>query len=188
VSAPTGCVTRAAKTGSMQDSLAAALVPRSRAMARECLVRCQVSDEAKGLLQRIAAQRQITESAFVRQLIEAMVQMATDAKIAERDASKRAVREGRLYVRLAPENRILLNDRATPNRLRQFASLTYYDPRDTLVRLRAIESDPQCGGGCKRAHLHVFPIQHGPADGSFNCRPTASLPRVRGGSRLDNCC
>lgn len=29
------------------------------------------------------------------------------------------------------------------DRLRAFASLTYYDPRDALVRLRAIESDPE---------------------------------------------
>src|ERR1700757_100830 len=29
------------------------------------------------------------------------------------------------------------------DRLRAFASLTYYDPRDTLVRLRAIETDPE---------------------------------------------
>jgi hypothetical protein len=75
--------TRAAKTGFMQDSLAAALVPRSLAMDRESLVRCRVSDEVKSLLQTIAAQRQISESALVRQLIEAMVQMATDTKIAD---------------------------------------------------------------------------------------------------------
>jgi hypothetical protein len=98
--------TRAAKTGFMQDSLAAALVPRSPATAGESLIRCRVSDQVKGLLQAISAQRQITESALVRQLIEAMVQMATDAKIADVAASKRVVREARLYVRLAPEDRI----------------------------------------------------------------------------------
>jgi Bacterial mobilisation protein (MobC) len=82
-------------------------------MARESLVRCRVSDEVKGLLQTVAAQRQITESALVRQLIEAMVQMATDAGIAAGTASRRVVRDARLYVRLAPEDRILLSDRAT---------------------------------------------------------------------------
>jgi hypothetical protein len=58
--------TRAAKTGFMQDSLAAAVVPRSLAMARDSLIRCRASDEVKELLQAIAAQRQITESALVR--------------------------------------------------------------------------------------------------------------------------
>src|SRR5207302_10026727 len=105
-----------------QDSLAAAFVPRSLAMARDSLIRCRVSDEVKGLLQTIAAQRQITESALVRQLIETMVQMATNAEIAEEAASKRAVRDARLYVRLASEDRILLNDRATA---RGMPSATY---------------------------------------------------------------
>jgi predicted DNA binding CopG/RHH family protein len=82
-------------------------------MARESLIRCRVSDEVKGLLQTIAAQRQITESALVRQLIEALVQMATHAKIADGATSKGVVRDARLYVRLAPEDRILLSDRAT---------------------------------------------------------------------------
>jgi predicted transcriptional regulator len=105
----------------MQDSLAAALVPRSLAMARESLVRCRVSDDVKRLLQAIATQRQVTESALVRQLIEAMAQMATDAKIADAGAS-RVVRDARLYVRLAPEDRILLSDRATA---RGMPSATY---------------------------------------------------------------
>ena len=106
----------------MQDSLAAAFVPRSLAMARDSLIRCRVSGEVKGLLQTIAAQRQITESALVRQLIETMVQLATNVEIAEEAASKRAVRDARLYVRLASEDRILLSDRATA---RGMPSATY---------------------------------------------------------------
>jgi predicted DNA binding CopG/RHH family protein len=96
----------------MQDSLAAAFVPRSPTMARGSLVRCRVSDETKRLLQTIAVQREITESALVRQLIEAMVQMAMNAKTADGFPSKNVVRNARLYVRLAPEDRIPLGDRA----------------------------------------------------------------------------
>ena len=106
----------------MQDSLAAALVPRSVVMARESLIRCRVSVQVKGLLQSIAEQRQITESALVRQLIEAMAQMATDAKIAGAAATNGGVRDARLYIRLAPEDRILLSDRA---RARGMPSATY---------------------------------------------------------------
>jgi hypothetical protein len=50
------------------------------------------------------------------------VQMATNAEIAEGAAAKRAVRDARLYVRLAPEDRILLSDRATA---RGMPSATY---------------------------------------------------------------
>jgi hypothetical protein len=108
--------------GRMQDSLAAALVPRSLAMARESLIRCRVSSEVKGLLQAIAAQRQISESALVRQLIEATVQMATVSEAADGVAPTSVVRHARLYVRLAPEDRILLSSRAAA---RGMPSATY---------------------------------------------------------------
>jgi hypothetical protein len=104
----------------MQDSLAAAVVPRSLVMARESLIRCRVSNEVKGLLKRVAAQRQITESALVRQLIEATVQMATVPEVG--DGVAPIVRDTRLYVRLAPEDRILLSGRATA---RGMPSATY---------------------------------------------------------------
>jgi hypothetical protein len=96
-----------------QNSLAAVVVPRSLPMVQDSQIRCRVSYEVKRLLRTIATQRQISESALVRQLIEAMVQMATDVKTSAGAASKRVVRDTRLYVRLAPEDRILLNDRGT---------------------------------------------------------------------------
>ena len=43
-------------------------------MARDSFLRCRVSDQVKKLLQTIAEQRQTTESALVRQVIEVMVQ------------------------------------------------------------------------------------------------------------------
>ncbi len=108
-------------------------------MARDSLIRCRVSDEVKGLLQTIAAQKQITESALVRQLVEAMVQMATHSKVADGVASKEVVRDARLYVRLAPEDRILLGDRATA---RGMPSATYVS---VLVRshLRSLAPLPK---------------------------------------------
>jgi predicted DNA-binding protein len=130
----------------MQDSLAAALVPRSLAMARESLIRCRVSDEVKGLLKTVAAQRQITESALVRQLIEATVQMTTVSKAADGVAPTSVVRDARLYVRLAPEDRLLLNNRA---KARAMPSATYVSvlvrshlrglaplPKDELLALK----------------------------------------------------
>jgi hypothetical protein len=80
-----------------------------------------VSDEVKGL-QTIAVQRQITESALVRQLIEATVQMAAVPEVADGVAPASVVRDARLYVRLAPEDRILLSGRATA---RGMPSATY---------------------------------------------------------------
>jgi hypothetical protein len=106
----------------MQDSLAAAVVPRSLVMARESLIRCRVSNEVKGLLKAVAAQRRITESALVRQLIEATVQMATVSEATDGVGPTKVVRDARLYVRLAPEDRILLSGKATA---RGMPSATY---------------------------------------------------------------
>jgi hypothetical protein len=91
-------------------------------MARESLIRCRVSNEVKGLLKTVAAQRQITESALVRQLIEATVQMARVPEVADGVAPSSVVRDARLYIRLAPEDRILLSGRATA---RGMPSATY---------------------------------------------------------------
>ena len=100
----------------------------------------------KGLLRSIAAKRQMNESALVRQLIEATVQMTTGTKIADRAGSTRAVRDARLYIRLEPEDRILLGDRATA---RGMPSATYVSvlvrshlrnlaplPKDELLALK----------------------------------------------------
>jgi predicted DNA binding CopG/RHH family protein len=123
----------------MQDSLAAAVVPRLLVMARESLVRCRVSNEVKELLQTVAAQKQITESALVRQLIEATVQMATVPKVMDDVAPTSVARDARLYIRLAPEDRILLSGRATA---RGMPSATYVS---VLVRshLRALAPLPK---------------------------------------------
>jgi hypothetical protein len=120
--APKRIVSIGAKNINTQDSLAAAVVPRSLVMARESLIRCRVSDEVKGLLKTVAVQRQITESALVRQLIEATVQMTTVPKVADDVAPTSVIRDARLYIRLAPEDRILLSGRATA---RGMPSATY---------------------------------------------------------------
>jgi hypothetical protein len=112
-----------------------------------------VSDEVKELLRATAAQRRITESALIRQLIEAMVQMATGTGIVDGDACESLVRDARLYVRLAPEDRILLSDRATA---RGMPSATYASvllrshlrhlaplPKEELLGIEAI------GGGAR---------------------------------------
>jgi hypothetical protein len=70
------------------------------------------------------------ESALVRHLIEAMVQMTTHANIGHRVDSNTVIRDARLYVRLAPEDRILLGDRAAACGMR---SATYVSVERTLM-------------------------------------------------------
>jgi len=82
-----------------------------RTMAVDALVRCRVSAETKALLKSIAAREQITESALVRQLLETLVRTST-ADSAGAESNRWAARGERMSIRLAPDDRLLLRDRA----------------------------------------------------------------------------
>jgi predicted DNA binding CopG/RHH family protein len=106
----------------MMSSLAAALVTRSLPMAAEAFVQCRVTAEIKTLLRVLAERDQITESALVRQLLEVMLRMSAKEGFPKLDALEKVSRDARLSIRLAPEDRILLCDRATA---RGMPSATY---------------------------------------------------------------
>jgi hypothetical protein len=91
-------------------------------MAVDALVRCRVSSETKCLLQSIAAREHVTESALVRQLLETLVRAsATESpEIGKSDDTE--VRADRISIRLAPDDRLLLCERATA---RGMPSATY---------------------------------------------------------------
>jgi hypothetical protein len=97
----------------MQDSLAAALVTRSRLMAAEAFVQCRVTPEVKTLLRVLAEREQITESALVRQLLEVVLRTSAKEGFPKVDALENVSRDARLTIRLAPEDRVLLCERAT---------------------------------------------------------------------------
>jgi predicted DNA binding CopG/RHH family protein len=92
-----------------------------RTMAVDALVRCRVSAETKTLLRSIAAREQITESALLRQLLETLVRTSASEKL-DGGKSDHAVRGDRMSIRLAPDDRLLLRDRATA---RGMPSATY---------------------------------------------------------------
>jgi len=106
----------------MQDSLPAAFVTRSLPMAAEAFVQCRVSPEIKTLLRTLADREQITESALVRQLLEVMLRRSALDGFPKLEALDKASRDARLTVRLAPEDRILLCQRASARGMR---SATY---------------------------------------------------------------
>jgi predicted DNA-binding protein len=88
-------------------------------MGIDAFVQCRVSSEVKDRLRQIASQRQTTESALVRQLLESVLKL-TDLE--EVGHPERALRDERLCVRLATEDRLLLADRA---RTRGLPASTY---------------------------------------------------------------
>jgi antitoxin component of RelBE/YafQ-DinJ toxin-antitoxin module len=91
-------------------------------MAADALVRCRVRSETKTVLQSIAAREQITESALVRQLLETLARTsATEMPTIDKPDSTE-LRAERMSIRLAPDDRVLLSDRA---RARGMPSATY---------------------------------------------------------------
>src|SRR5712671_4837959 len=91
-------------------------------MAAPPFVAARVTPEMKTLLRVLAEREQITESALVRQLLEVMLRRSVAGGFPKLDALEKVSRDARLSVRLAPEDRILLSDRA---RARGMPSASY---------------------------------------------------------------
>lgn len=86
------------------------------------MVRCRVSSETKSLLQNIAAREQITESALVRPLLETLVRTSAAERSAISKSNDSGLRGERLSIRLLPNDRLLLRERASS---RGMPSATY---------------------------------------------------------------
>jgi Bacterial mobilisation protein (MobC) len=93
-----------------------------RTMAVDALVRCRVSAETKTLLQIIACREQITESALIRQLLETLVRTSGTESSTSSKPDDLEVRADRMSIRLSPDDRLLLCERATA---RGMPSATY---------------------------------------------------------------
>ncbi len=91
-------------------------------MAADALVRCRVSSETKALLQNIAAHEQVTESALVRHVLEILVRTSATESLTIGKRDDTGLRAERLSIRLAPDDRLLLCDRAAA---RGMPSATY---------------------------------------------------------------
>ena len=74
------------------------------------------------LLRVLAEREQITESALVRQLLEVTLRMSAQEGFPKLDTLEKVSRDARLSIRLAPDDRILLCDRAAARGMR---SATY---------------------------------------------------------------
>jgi Bacterial mobilisation protein (MobC) len=108
--------------GAMQDSLAAAFVTRLLPMAADAFIQCRVTPEIKALVRTLAQRDQITESSLVKQLLEVVLRSSIAAGMTEIEVQRKAPRDMRLYVRLDPNDRLLLNERAAA---RGMPSATY---------------------------------------------------------------
>jgi len=91
-------------------------------MTAEAFVQCRVTPEVKTLLRMLADREQITESALVRQLLEITLRRSVLEGLPKLEALEKVSRDARLSISLAPEDRMLLCERATARGMR---SATY---------------------------------------------------------------
>ena len=91
-------------------------------MAADAFIQCRVTSETKALIQALADRERITESALVRQLLETVLRTTTGGVTPATGSPERVTRDARLSVRLAPDDRALLTERAAA---REMAAATY---------------------------------------------------------------
>ena len=81
-------------------------------MASPPFIAARVTPEMKSRLRSLAEREQKTESAVVRQLLEVVLRTSTDGEIRLFEEKQRSNRDTRLCVRLDPNDRLLLKERA----------------------------------------------------------------------------
>ena len=91
-------------------------------MAAPPFVAARVTPEMKTLLRALAEREQLTESALVRQLLEFMLRRSSGEGFPKLESLEKVSRDARLTLRLEPDDRILLCQRAAARGLR---SATY---------------------------------------------------------------
>jgi Bacterial mobilisation protein (MobC) len=90
-------------------------------MAADAFIQCRVTPEIKALVRTLAQRDQITESALIKQLLEVVLRSSAAAALSRLERP-RSPRDVRLYVRLDPDDRLMLNERAAA---RGMPSATY---------------------------------------------------------------
>ena len=91
-------------------------------MAAPPFIAARVSTEMKSQLRSLAEREQITESALVRQLLETVLRTSGSSGESHLAPQEKVSRDARISVRLAPDDRLLLTERATT---RDMAAATY---------------------------------------------------------------
>jgi predicted DNA binding CopG/RHH family protein len=81
-------------------------------MVEHPVIVSRVSPELKALIGELAERGQLTESALVKQLLEVLLRTSALVQFPKVDARKPSTRDARVYIRLDPEDRLMLADRA----------------------------------------------------------------------------
>jgi hypothetical protein len=91
-------------------------------MTADAFIQCRVTPEIKTLTRALAKREQITESALIKELLEVVLRSSAAKGFPKLEELQRTSRDMRLYVRLNPNDRLLLRERAVA---RGMPSATY---------------------------------------------------------------
>jgi hypothetical protein len=91
-------------------------------MVASHFIAARVSSETKARLRALAEQRQVSESALLKRLLALTLDGAAELKLGSPGGVRRVARAARLYLRLQPDDQLLLAERAAA---RGMAAATY---------------------------------------------------------------
>ena len=86
-------------------------------MTADAFIQCRVAPSTKTALRASAQRQQLTESALLKRLLEMTLQITGDHHADYADRVQDKARDARLYVRLQPDDRLLLAARAAARHL-----------------------------------------------------------------------
>ena len=86
-------------------------------MAADAFIQCRVSHAAKAALRASAQRQNLTESALLLRLLATAFQVDAGPAAARVEGARKVPRDSRLYVRLKPDDRLLLAERAVARHL-----------------------------------------------------------------------
>lgn len=115
-------------------------------MVASLFIAARVSPETKARLRALAEQRQLSESALLKRLLDMTLDRVAEPQPRTHCRAQRIARAARLYVRLQPDDRLLLTERAA---VRGMPAATYVSvlvrahlrnlaplPKDELMALK----------------------------------------------------
>src|SRR5665213_2696623 len=92
------------------------------AMVADHFIAARVSSDTKARLKSLAAKRQLSESALLKDLLDLTLGRPAIPEPVDAEPAARVARDARLYVRLRPDDQLLLAERAAARRM---AAATY---------------------------------------------------------------
>ena|ERR1700676_3044821 len=109
-------------------------------MGADQFIAARVSSETKSRLRVLAERQQLSESALLKRLVEMTFQSVDDVDMQRVGSTSPPARAARIYVRLRPEDHLLLRERAAA---RGMAGATYVSVlvRSHLRRLSPLPKD-----------------------------------------------